>query len=519
MKKTFLLLLLCFQITSSYATHLIGGELTYEYLGHGDWYKIKLTVYRDCYFGIPPFDERASIAVFNANGNALRYLEISTADSATIALPTASPCMVVPNTVCVSRAIYIDSLELPFIAGGYTLTYQRCCRNGSIANILNPTEAGSTYTCFMTEQALLQHNSSPVFNNLANPVICNQTLINFDHSATDRDGDRLVHKLCTPYYGASATAPIPRTLDILPPPYTEIAWQQPYGLNNLLGGAPLAIHPVTGRITGTPNTIGQFVVGVCVDEYRNNVLIGQTKRDFQYNVTSCGSLAVNAAFTTNTTCGNLSVGFNNQTVGGTAYHWDFGVQGVTNDTSALFSPNYTFPDTGCYVISLAVRSNDSCTTIRSEMLCLGYITITQNDNTLTAPLGASYHWYLNGNPISGATQQTYTATQLGIYTVVVIDNAGCPSVSTQFALRILDTQSTKNTANTILSPNPTNDILYIKTAHNAILSNILIYNNLGEAVLSATQTNEISTAHLPPGIYFVRISQDNQYIVLKFIKI
>jgi hypothetical protein len=72
------------------------------------------------------------------------------------------------------------------------------------------------------------------------------------------------------------------------PPYNSIPWEAGYSTANLLGGNPaLAIDPNTGILTGTPNTIGQFVVGVCVSEFRNGVLLGTYLRDFQFNVTQC----------------------------------------------------------------------------------------------------------------------------------------------------------------------------------------------------------------------------------------
>jgi uncharacterized repeat protein (TIGR01451 family) len=54
---------------------------------------------------------------------------------------------------------------------------------------------------------------------------------------------------------------------------------------------------------------------------------------------------------------------------------------------------------------------------------------TSNGNTLTANDAVSYQWYLNGNEITGATQQTYEITETGNYSVMVVDQNGCDGVS------------------------------------------------------------------------------------------
>jgi hypothetical protein len=44
--------------------------------------------------------------------------------------------------------------------------------------------------------------------------------------------------------------------------------------------------------------------------------------------------------------------------------------------------------------------------------------ITQSGNLLSTTGGfASYQWFLNGNPISGATSSSHNATQDGNYTL------------------------------------------------------------------------------------------------------
>jgi gliding motility-associated-like protein len=61
-------------------------------------------------------------------------------------------------------------------------------------------------------------------------------------------------------------------------------------------------------------------------------------------------------------CGNLTVNFQNSSAGANAYQWDFGVAMLANDTSVQASPQFHFPDTGQYSVTLVAISsfNSSC---------------------------------------------------------------------------------------------------------------------------------------------------------------
>ena len=48
----------------AHATHIVGGELNYRCLGNNQ-YEISLTVYRDCFNGVPYFDNPAVIGIFD----------------------------------------------------------------------------------------------------------------------------------------------------------------------------------------------------------------------------------------------------------------------------------------------------------------------------------------------------------------------------------------------------------------------------------------------------------------------
>ncbi|MEL6660601.1 MAG: hypothetical protein AAFR36_29315, partial [Bacteroidota bacterium] len=70
---------LVFSICSQplYATHIVGGEMGYTCLGDNQ-YEIRLTIYRDCFFGNPNayFDDPASIGVFDVNNVLLQDIRV-----------------------------------------------------------------------------------------------------------------------------------------------------------------------------------------------------------------------------------------------------------------------------------------------------------------------------------------------------------------------------------------------------------------------------------------------------------
>ena len=118
------------------ATHIIGGEINYTCLGN-EQFEVELTVYRDCFFGADNafFDNPASIGVFDANGILIDELRLPYLNNDTLTPILSDSCLFVPPTVCVHTASYQGQVHLPFSQGGYTLVYQRCCRNETITNI------------------------------------------------------------------------------------------------------------------------------------------------------------------------------------------------------------------------------------------------------------------------------------------------------------------------------------------------------------------------------------------------
>nr|MBS0037032.1 gliding motility-associated C-terminal domain-containing protein [Saprospiraceae bacterium] len=351
-------------------THIIGGEINYKCLGN-DQFEVSLTVYRDCFYGVPFFDNPASVGFFDQNNNLVNSVGINgqlrmyVRNNDTLSPILEGRCIVVPPDVCVHTTTYLDTIELPYLEGGYFLSYQRCCRNETILNIIDPDDAGASFTAKISEKALLECNNSATFNEWPPIYICANQPIDFDHSATDIDGDSLVYKLCEPLMGVFPNNPRPWPPHN--PPYPPVNWNEPdFSFDNKLGGTdPLKIDSQTGLLTGTPTIVGQFVVGVCVEEYRDGELISTTNRDFQYNVGECNTTTA-AFFTADSYCDQLEVSFENLSENSFGEIWYFG--GVDNplDTSIQSDPTFTFPDFGTYdvtLVSLGLESgcNDTIT--------------------------------------------------------------------------------------------------------------------------------------------------------------
>jgi gliding motility-associated-like protein len=469
------------------ATHIVGGELNYRWLV-GNTYEIRLTVYRDCINGVPPFDDPVSVGIFNNQNNLVNlsysytgfypmgsntyynnatfnnqqygYL-IHPHDSATVPNVVSSPCVIPPTNICYRVCHYIDTVVLPPIPGGYHLVYQRCCRNFSIANIVNPLDVGATYDAWIPEQPD-DDDSNPVFNSWPPTYICvNQPFV-FNHSATDPEGDSIVYQLCDPidgpnnpcWFDTQCCLTFPQPCGPMPqppynPPYINPIWQAPYNLGNVFGGVPLTIDPVTGILTATPNTTGQFVYAVCALEYRNGVLIGQTRRDFQVNIVPCANITVASILSPTLTCGTNQANFTNNSTGASSYFWNFGDTTTLADTSNLFQPTYVYPDTGWHTATLIAYSsiNPACndTSVAQVYVYPQLVanftytiqpctrTVVFND-TLSVLSGTPNYWLWNfgDNTTSSSPNPTHTYAANGNYnvTLIVNTNQGCTDTVT-----------------------------------------------------------------------------------------
>jgi PKD repeat protein len=407
------------------------------------------------------FDIAVSIGIFDADNELVlslmeapggQLLIPGTVDD-TLDIVISDLCLFAPVDVCVHSMTYTDTIVLPPLSGGYQLVYQRCCRNSSISNIISSFDTGASFVIDISETALLECNSSPQFLAMPPVFLCINEPFVFDQSVIDIDGDSLVYSLCTPLDGASFDDPRPQPP--LPPPYDPINWQNPpYSLTNLLGGIPLEIDPMTGIITAVPNTQGIFLVGMCIQEYRNGELISETRREFQYDVGICTNLEADFEIPT-LQCENLGVDFENTSINATEFLWYFNDPQNPNATSTETNPTFTYADTGTYTIMLIAGSAGVCSDtafttislIKSTLVAdFSFLTLNCTDsvnlalfdqstdlqNTITA-----WNWVLSDGQTSSEQFPIFTIDSAQVLNVVlaVSSSDGCQEIK-QYAVQV-----------------------------------------------------------------------------------
>lgn len=469
----FLTLIVVIQTQKSYASHIIGGEITYTCVG-GNNFDLHLDLYRDCNSGTG-FDNPLYITVFNDAGMVLKTENMGGPSITTLDWTEGVEgiCLINGVTVCVQQGAYNKSnVALTGSAGKYTISYQRCCRNSGVVNIVNPGSTGSTYTIEIpTFSPGACDNSSPVFNNYPPMVLCAGSPYIFDHSATDIDGDSLVYDFCTPFIGASLGMPAPMTASA--PPYTPVTWATGYSQSYQLASTPpMTIDGATGSLVAYPNAIGRFLVGICATEYRNGIPLSSNIREFQFNVGDCVIVAASISDTSGTvilpsdTTICLGESFQLNAIAQSGYDYEWSPPDGLSDPY-IVNPIATPTTTTTYVFTSTDPSGtcDNSDTITINVVSLppginGTQSICQNDplppliTTPSDPLN-TISWY-NSNPNNGSpTLLAIGDTIFGFEYAAVADSSMPGNYAIWFEeTNYINCQATPATITLTVNPNP-----------------------------------------------------------------
>ncbi len=456
MRKLLSLLILSFFLVpaTTIATHIVGGSLTYEHLG-GSTYRFIMKLYRDCAPGNAAFPANLTIQVRQPNGTAFTTVVIPFPGATSVPL-NIDTCVANPG-LCLQEAIYSRVVNnIPPNVGGYHVYYQLCCRNASLMNVTNPLSAAASWYTYIPDNTVWLTNSSPQWAQFPPVFVCQNTPLNFDHSATDSDGDSLAYSLYTPHDDNPPTFPL-NVCTFTPVPWSNTNPGNPpsflYGPTNALGGPPgsLTMNPATGLLNGSPPYTGQFVVGIRCTEYRNSIKIGEILRDFQFNVVYCPPISV-ASFNTLGNCSGSTICFSNTTTPTAGTHfWDFGNLASTTDTSYSANPPcYTYPGLGPYYAMLITNFGTACAdtaydtiyianaaaafTSNAPMCAGGTVQFTDGSTASVGNTVNGWTWNFGDlTPNSNLQNPTHVYANGGTFTVTLIitSTLGCSDTITQ----------------------------------------------------------------------------------------
>ena len=277
LKFFWLLTFLGFSFNQVYASHVPGGNISYECIGPNT-YVITLTVFEDCGASFSYSNASEPIDIFNSCS-----LSFPLSFDLPIVVFQQEVSQLCPTVISNNQSecsggsfpgvymhVWRDTITLPGNCNSWVFSYNDCCRNTS-------NNLSGTLIDYYWESVLNSNtsscNSSPVITAQPIPYNCVNQIVNYNFGVYEPDGDSLVYSLINAMTGPNGSAP----------------YQGGYSGTIPIPG--ININPSTGEIIFTPTMTGNFVVAVLIEEYNSNGdLVGSVVQDFQFEIITCNNV-------------------------------------------------------------------------------------------------------------------------------------------------------------------------------------------------------------------------------------
>lgn len=299
-----LTILFCSVCSFLQARHLLGGYMSYECLGGGD-YKIRMKLYRDCNCtNCAVFDFSAFFAIYNCEWESCPNLDVEEPFASfqaglttvrPVELPAAICQDISNNKMCIEEGLYEFKLSdlginLPSSEQDYYIVYQRCCRSETVTDIVAPDKTGMTLFVKISPAAYASCNNSISLDVPPMFASCVQKAIRFPLSINNEDGDSLAVSFCAPYAGGGPLLD-PQTFRSCegaqpeppcPPPYNEVLYRLPKPAGNFMEfDLDLKLDSSVIEISGLPEMLGQYTIGLCIQEFKDEELVAETSIQYE----------------------------------------------------------------------------------------------------------------------------------------------------------------------------------------------------------------------------------------------
>lgn len=189
------------------------------------------------------------------------------------------------------------------------------------------------------------------------------------------------------------------------------------------------------------------------------------------------------------------------------YQWFKDGTAIANEVSQMLS----VAEAGVYTVR--VIDDGTCAKVSEELTLvvnpLPGTQITLDGYVLTAPIGATYQWFLDGNALDGETGRSIEANEGGVYTVEITSEGGCTVTSESVtATPILETSVSEVLV--MVYPNPSQGVFKLQFPNpNAKEHAINLVDDQGKSQWFRrgimTNSVDIEVPNIIDGIYFARI--------------
>ncbi len=275
-----------------------------------------------------------------------------------------------------------------------------------------------------------------------------------------------------------------------------------------LDGIQLSSENGASLTTGEPGIYTATVISNnCFSEIES-VTIGGTPDDVSItyeteNINSCVGTTETLSFTD-------SEGYDN-------YQWTLDGENIEGETGTSIE----LTESGLY--SANVIFNGDCAIATSEIEAIFNTpvepVVSASMNILIGNNAASWQWFLDGNPIAGATEQSFTVLESGSYALETVDENGCTAISLGEQIVISGIYDTESGVVQIL-PNPFSDNLELRLTTDASTAAWRIFDVTGKSVAQAqnTATNGsvfVDTQDWASGMYFLEVILNGNFVVVE----
>ena len=273
MKKLIISLMLVFITGFSSATHILGGDIQVEQISNNH-FRVSLKMFRYCHGMVAP-DSLRDFRVYDKTTNTLlQKISIQKDSSRNVVIGCDSSNF----QPCIETHFYSRIINLPNNLNGYFMTYVHCCGKGNSTNVASDN-GSRTWRVSIPDPALLGKNNSPKFGRFPVQAFVNvaSSVKQIDLSCIDVDGDSLAYSFI----------PISTTGDTNKP-FSSGSYNPGYSFGSIFGvSGTSTLNSATGMFSARSQLLGNFIVVLKCEEFRNGVKIGEVIREFTIVSLNC----------------------------------------------------------------------------------------------------------------------------------------------------------------------------------------------------------------------------------------